>query len=101
MGDADDYRIYMFLNLSLCLVSAVAYLGLLTINPAYVAAYNAFVHMVISAFLAWKFHPFRKTYPLAKHDPAIIFGLALYILTMSVIDSGDFFCKNFWGERII
>ena len=82
------------LNISL-LLTILGYFGLLSflhISEEKVLLYTQIVHFVIALFLAWKFHPFKKTYAPSKHDHVIIFSISFFMIL-------DFFFQ-IWSPQL-
>ena len=58
---------------------AAAFLGIMYVNPKYIANLSLAIQTFVCAFLIYKFHPFRQ-HKLEPFDSNIIFASALLLL---------------------
>ena len=61
------------------LLYAIAFLGIMYVNPQYIANLDLAIQTFVCAFLIYKFHPFRQ-HKLEPFDSNIIFASALLLL---------------------
>lgn len=62
------------------LLYAAAFLGIMYVNPKYIANLSLAIQTFVCAFLLYKFHPLRN-HKLEPFDGTIIFASALLLLT--------------------
>lgn len=66
---------------STLILTSLSYLGFVTfIDRSNVVLYSQIVHLIIALFLAWKFHPYRKSYQVSINDHAIIFSMSFFMI---------------------
>ena len=58
----------------------IAFLGIAHVNPKYITNVSFTLQLFISAFLIYKFHPFRE-HKLEQFDGTLIFASALLLFT--------------------
>ena len=76
-----ENKYFQPLLLSALILTSLSYLGLITfIDRENVAFYSQVVHLVIAFFLAWKFHPYRKSYEVSNKDHNIIFSISFFMI---------------------
>ncbi len=61
------------------LLYAITFLGIMYVNPKYIANLDLAIQTFVCAFLIYKFHPFRQ-HKLEPFDSNIIFASALLLL---------------------
>ena len=72
--------IYLTMVGALYFSYAIAFLGIMYINPIYVANLDLAIQIFIGVFLIYKFNPFRQ-HQLMPFDGNIIFASACLLLT--------------------
>ena len=71
--------LYLAMAGAFYILYAVAFLGIMYVNPKYIANLDLAIQTFVCAFLIYKFHPFRQ-HKLEPFDSNIIFASAFLLL---------------------
>jgi hypothetical protein len=78
--------IYLAMVIALYISYAAAFLGIMYVNPKYVANLSLAIQTFVCSFLIYKFHPFRQ-HKLEPFDSNIIFASAgLLLANMGLVE---------------
>ena len=78
--------LYLFMVITLYLSYAIAFMGIMYINPKYILNLSLAIQIFVCSFLLYKFHPFRH-HTLEPFDSNIIFASAgLLLANMGMVE---------------
>jgi len=70
---------YVYIIIVFHVLYAMVFVGVISLNSAYIQAFNIVMQLMIGIFLIFRFHPFRE-HKLRPNDGKIIFGCAVFLL---------------------
>ena len=76
---------YVWTMFIIHLTYAIVLIGFVETEPHYLADIEYYVKVYASIFLIWRFNPYHHTNKFTEVDRRIVYSVALFVLTTSVL----------------